>query len=596
MALLQRLRRGHSSGGALAALPALAMTPLQPSSSSTPALQSALASPCRRVTSEGAGEADSGTADASARANGRLAQTGRSGAVSDDVAPDPDPGPIKEGFSSLPRPSNPGAGPCSEAHAALPLPLQPPFIDLGPAEPSSLQYNGEVGKPDIGMCLGSGVAAAAPVTLTALEQLLDGFGDTFTLAGSAPASPAAPPLPAQAPGINGWASFGEALSLCYEPPAQSDSASPTASADRPLGLGNNALATGGALPDALVTSLSPVPVRFQGTLGASNGGAPGALAAGQLIAASPFEGALEAVHSGTSRPGEAVRACAPQPADADPLAALCADVLKAEVAPRSPAQHASPSWAPGLGSTGGDPPCARQPAGQPSGWTSGGLADWPGRGPLGGATLACDTGGGASRSLPRRGSLGSRERILFPVELRSPGGGSGVGFSGRAGDQPARSAPRGTGGGASHATGQSPTPPNLKPAIELFSREAAAAFTATSSGDALGAAWGEAAAALGRPAGHNPNRDPTQYPPLATPGTHAPDEALWADWAAAGQDLERNGFGAPGSRRASARGVRGTDEGLELPVAAGVVPAAMAAPGRMRAAGQAKQQVSLLDM
>ena len=447
----------------------------------------------------------------------------------------------------------------------------------------------------MGMCLGSGVAAAAPVTLNALEQLLDGFGDTFTPAGSAPASPAAS-LPAQAPGINGWASFGEALSLCYDPPAQSDSASPTASADCPLGLGHDALAAGGALPDALVTSLSPAPVRFQGTPGASNGGVAGASAAGQLIAASPFEGALEAFHSGAARPGGAVRACAPQPADADPLAALCADVLMAEFAPRSPAQHASPSWAPGLGYTGGDAPCVRQPAGQASKWTPGGIADWPAREPLDGATLACDTGGGALRSLPRQVLLGSREKMLFPVELRSPGGGSGVGFPGRAGDQPARSAPRGTGGVASRATGQSPTAPNLKPAIELFSREAAAALTATGSGDAHGAAWGEAAAALGRPAGHNPYCDPTQHPPLAAPGAHTPDEALWADWAATGQDLERRGFGAPGSRRESARGVRAAGEGLELPVAAGIVPAATAAPGRLRAAGQAKQQVSLLDM
>ena len=292
---LQRLRRGHSSGGALAALPALAMTPLQPSASSTPVAQSALTVRCQRVTSEGVPDADSGTADAI----GRLGQAGRLSRAYDVPAADPETGHSRgvSTTSSLLQPSNPSAGPCSEAHAAHPPPLQPPFIDLGPTEPSPLQCNGEVRKPDvrIGLGLRHGVAAVAPLTLTALEELLDGFGDSLTPAGSAPASPSAPPPPAQAPSINGWASFGDALALCYNPPAESDSASPTASAAGPFGLRTDALAAGGSLPEAVVVSPSPVAVRFQGTLGASNKGAPGALAAGQLTAASPFEAALGGV-------------------------------------------------------------------------------------------------------------------------------------------------------------------------------------------------------------------------------------------------------------------------------------------------------------
>jgi len=180
------------------------------------------------------------------------------------------------------------------------------------------------------------------------------------------------------------------------------------------------------------------------------------------------------------------------------------------------------------------------------------------------------------------------QRQLVPMELSSPvfhrAGGSRDRdcWDGEASALGARPA------GARSSEGSAAAPaPSAKPAIELFSRRAAAELAAEGRGSA-GAAWSEAAAALGRSPGRT--GDPASTVP-GGPARAAPAEELWANWAAAGQDLRG---GPAGARRVTGAG--DADEALQLPVALAAPPAAAPPAGVSGAGGQAAPQVSLLDM
>ena len=200
----------------------------------------------------------------------------------------------------------------------------------------------------------------------------------------------------------------------------------------------------------------------------------------------------------------------------DPLAGICVGALPVEPAAAQPqglgsqgllpAQRAGPGWLPSMDS---DPLHAAQLRG---------LARAPDNLPL---QSQGDAGGGAvALQLPSSASLG-RERQLYPLDLDA-------GENGHVGKQSAPSSRRGSSSGARTPDAASGVYV-ANPAVEVFSRAGA---SVGAPGDS---AWVGAAAALQRKSAPDPGGPPQLLGGHLGSGA-VPSEALWAGWAAAGQD------------------------------------------------------------
>ena len=289
---------------------------------------------------------------------------------------------------------------------------------------------------------------------------------------------------------------------------------------------------------------------------------------------------------------------APRPT-VDPLAGICVGALPVEPAAAQPqalgsqglrpARHTGPGWLPSMGS---DPLHAAQLRG---------LARAPDNLPL---QSQGDAGGGAvALQLPSSASLG-RERQLYPLDLDA-------GENGHVGKQSAPSSRRSSSSGT-HAPEAASGVCLANPPVEVFSRAGA---SVVAPGDS---AWSEAAAALQRKSAPDSGEPPQLLGGHLGSGA-APSEALWADWAAAGQNTAASsldlglGCRVP-ARRASRRGSSAAGNGPQLPVvhAAGGIdrgasagaasgpeqnPQGSAVSASVPAASiGGRQQVSLLDM
>ena len=299
------------------------------------------------------------------------------------------------------------------------------------------------------------------------------------------------------------------------------------------------------------------------------------------------------------QPGPCSEPVALSPA-VDPMAGICVGALPVEPAAAQPqgfgsqslrpAQRAAPGWLPSMGSDPLHAAQLRTPAWVPDN------APFRSQGATG--------GGAAELQLPSSASLG-RERQLFPLDLVAGENGH------LAGKQSAPSSRRGSSSGA-HTQDAAAGVCFANPPVEVFSRAGARVVAPGNS------AWSEAAAALQRKSAPDPGGPPQLLGGHLGSGA-APSEALWADWAAAGQDSAAAsldlglGCRVP-ARRASRRGSSAAGDGPQLPVvlAAGGVergagagaasnseqnPQGFAVPASAPAASLGgRQQVSLLDM